>query len=513
MHQKAELGKYMGGTVPLGYKISKDKDYIIDENTAFIVKQIYERYADGYTIKEICNELNVAGYKTASGKPFSYSSLHTMLINPKYIGKYEYLGVVLENAIPQIVDNETFEKVQQRLQKNNLMLNFEFCSPTHFVFGKDTEQQTGDLALRYGAKKVLIVYGQGSVVRSGLLARVEKSLTEAGLCFGELGGVKPNPEDDLVREGIAMVRREKYDFLLAVGGGSAIDTAKAIALGVPYDGDFWDFYAGKAEAKEAMPVGVVLTIPAAGSEASGNTVITNVATGQKISLRCPLLLRPRFSVLNPELTFTLPHFQTACGICDMMVHIFERYFSNTPSTEVTDRISEGLLQSIITEGRRLMECPDDYEARANIMWAGTLAHNGVCGTGREEDWSSHAIEHELSALYGVTHGAGLAVVFPAWLKVVSKVNDFRTLQLAERLFGIEADGRPKAEVINECISHLQDFWSGTLGLPRNLSELGIDNADIDQLVNNLHHTKGEVFGGYVKLNRELTRDIYKACED
>lgn len=402
---------------------------------------------------------------------------------------------------------------EQRLQKNNLMLNFEFCSPTHVVFGKDTEQQTGDLALRYGAKKVLIVYGQGSVVRSGLLARVEKSLTEAGLCFGELGGVKPNPEDGLVREGIAMVRREKYDFLLAVGGGSAIDTAKAIALGVPYDGDFWDFYAGKAEAKEAMPVGVVLTIPAAGSEASGNTVITNVATGQKISLRCPLLLRPRFSVLNPELTFTLPHFQTACGICDMMVHIFERYFSNTPSTEVTDRISEGLLQSIITEGRRLMECPDDYEARANIMWAGTLAHNGVCGTGREEDWSSHAIEHELSALYGVTHGAGLAVVFPAWLKVVSKVNDFRTLQLAERLFGIEADGRPKAEVINECISHLQDFWSGTLGLPRNLSELGIDNADIDQLVNNLHHTKGEIFGGYVKLNRELTRDIYKACED
>lgn len=392
------------------------------------------------------------------------------------------------------------------------MLNFEFCSPTHFVFGKNTEQQTGDLALRYGAKKVLIVYGQGSVVRSGLLARVEKSLTEAELCFGELGGVKPNPEDGLVREGIAMVRREKYDFLLAIGGGSAIDTAKAIALGVPYDGDFWDFYAGKAEAKEAMPVGVVLTIPAAGSEASGNTVITNVATGQKISLRCPLLLRPRFSVLNPELTFTLPHFQTACGICDMMVHIFERYFSNTPSTEVTDRISEGLLQSIITEGRRLMECPDDYEARANIMWAGTLAHNGVCGTGREEDWSSHAIEHELSALYGVTHGAGLAVVFPAWLRVVSKVNDFRTLQLAERLFGIEANGRPKAEVINECISRLQDFWSGTLGLPRNLAELGIDNADIDQLVNNLHHTKGEVFGGYVKLNRELTRDIYKACE-
>ena len=197
----------------------------------------------------------------------------------------------------------------------------------------------------------------------------------------------------------------------------------------------------------------------------------------------------------------------------MMVHIFERYFSNTPSTDVTDRISEGLLQSIINEGRLLMERPDDYEARANIMWAGTLAHNGVCGTGRAEDWSSHAMEHELSALYGVTHGAGLAVVFPAWLKVVSKVNDSRTLQLAERLFGIKTDSLPKEEIINQCISRLRDFWSGTLGLPRNLRELGIAEADIDQLVSNLHNTKGEVFGGYVKLDRILTRDIYKACEE
>lgn len=393
------------------------------------------------------------------------------------------------------------------------MNNFEFCSPTHFVFGKNTEQQTGTLARQYGANNILIVYGQGSVVRSGLLGRVEQSLTEAGLHFGELGGVKPNPEDDLVREGIALVRREKYDFLLAVGGGSVIDTAKAIALGVPYGGDFWDFYAGVSVAKEAMPVGVVLTIPAAGSEASGNTVITNTKTGQKISLRCPLLLRPRFSVMNPELTYTLPQYQTACGICDMMVHIFERYFTNTPFTAVTDGISEGLLKSIIHVGRVLMEHPDDYEARANIMWAGTMAHNGICGTGVAEDWSSHAIEHELSALYHVTHGAGLAVVFPAWLKVVSVINPKRTMQLAERVFDIKTEALSQEEIVTQCVLKLQNFWSGELHLPRNLKELGIDNPDVDKLVDNLHHTKGETFGGYVCLDRKLTRKIYEACNN
>lgn len=392
------------------------------------------------------------------------------------------------------------------------MENFEFCTPTHFIFGKNTEEQTGRQVKAHGGKNVLIVYGQGSVIKSGLLQRVKQSLSQEGIHFGVLGGVKPNPEDTLVREGISKVRQEAYDFLLAVGGGSVIDTAKAIALGVPYSGDFWDFYAGKATATEALPVGVVLTIPAAGSEASGNTVITNVTTGQKISLRYPFLLRPRFSIMNPELTYTLPPYQTACGICDMMVHIFERYFSNTPHTDVTDRISEGLLKSIIEEGRKVMGSPENYDARANIMWAGTLAHNGICGTGRTEDWSSHAIEHELSALYHVTHGAGLAVVFPAWLTVVSQTNPHRTRQLAERLFGIDTAKLSDKEAIKACVCQLHHFWSDELHLPQTLKQLGIEQADIPTLVSNLHKTKGETFGGYLKLDKTLTQKIYELCE-
>lgn len=385
------------------------------------------------------------------------------------------------------------------------MENFTFCSNTNFVFGRHTEEKAGELCRQYGATKVLIVYGGGSVVRSGLLDRVKASLASAGLPFGKLGGVKPNPEDGLVRQGIALTRSEGYDFMLPVGGGSTVDTAKAIACGTLYDGDFWDFYTGKARVERALPVGVVLTIPAAGSEGSGNTVITNVQTGQKLSLRSPEHLRPKFSIMNPELTFTLPPYQTASGICDMMVHIFERYFTNTAETGITDRVAEGILLSIMEEAPKVMACPTDYDARANIMWAGMLAHNGICGTGREEDWASHFIEHEISALYGVTHGAGLAVVFPAWLTVTSRTNPGRAYQFAVRVMGIQPSDN-QASAITEGIKRLQAFWT-SLGLPATMRELGIANPDIDALVNNLHHSKGETVGAYVKLNRTLTREI------
>ena len=389
------------------------------------------------------------------------------------------------------------------------MENFTFCSSTHFVFGRGTETQAGVLIRAAGAVRPLVVYGGGSAVRSGLLARVEASLTAAGLGYGEMGGVKPNPEDGLVREGIARVRQEGYDFLLAVGGGSVIDTAKAIACGALYEGDFWDFYTGCARVERALPVGVVLTIPAAGSEGSGNSVITNVATGQKVSLRCPEHLRPLFALMNPELTFTLPPSQTAAGICDMMVHIFERYFTNTRSTGVTDRVSEGLLLSIMEEGPKVMANPTDYDARANIMWAGMLAHNGLCGTGRTEDWASHFLEHELSSLYGVTHGAGLAVVFPAWLTVVGELNPWRARQLAVRVLGVDDEGTD-SDIIREGTSRLRAFWK-SLGLPLTLAELGIPHPDIDTLVANVHRTKGEPIGQYVRLDRTLTRRIYEAC--
>lgn len=388
------------------------------------------------------------------------------------------------------------------------MNNFTFWSPTKFVFGRDTEALTGDLVKQFGGKKALIVYGGGSVVRSGLLDRVKKSLDDAGVIWEEMGGICPNPTDDRVYEGIELVRAHGIDFLLAVGGGSVIDTAKGIACGVPYEGDFWDFYCGKKIVEKAMPVGVVLTIPAAGSEGSGNSVITKKDGLIKLSLRTESALRPRFAVMNPELTFTLPPYQTACGIVDMMAHIFERYFSNTPGCETTDRVAEGLLTEIIAEAHKIMDNPLDYDARANIMWSATLAHNGLCGTGRVEDWASHFIEHELSAIYDVAHGAGLAVVNPAWMTWVIRTNPSKVAQFAERVMGVKPEGRNEREIAEEGIARLKDFYR-SIGMPVTLGELGIASPDIDRLVAKLHEHKGNPIGGYVKLTPADTEEIYK----
>ncbi len=388
------------------------------------------------------------------------------------------------------------------------MNNFTFWSPTKFVFGRDTESLTGDLVKQFGGKKALIVYGGGSVVRSGLLDRVKKSLDDAGVAWEEMGGICPNPTDDRVYEGIGLVRAHGIDFLLAVGGGSVIDTAKGIACGVPYEGDFWDFYCGKKVVATAMPVGVVLTIPAAGSEGSGNSVITKKDGLIKLSLRTESALRPRFAVMNPELTFTLPPYQTACGIVDMMAHIFERYFSNTPGCETTDRVAEGLLTAIMGEARKVIDSPLDYEARANIMWSSTLAHNGLCGTGRVEDWASHFIEHELSAIYDVAHGAGLAVVNPAWMTYVVRTNPSKVAQFAVRVMGVVPGEKSEREIAGEGIARLKSFYR-SIGMPVTLGELGIAEPDIDRLVAKLHEHKGNPIGGYVKLTPADTEQIYK----
>lgn len=387
------------------------------------------------------------------------------------------------------------------------MNNFVFYSPTEFVFGKDTEGQVGALSQKYGARKVMIVYGGGSAQRSGLLDRVKASLDKAGLSWCELGGVQPNPTDGKVYQGIELAKKENIDLLLAVGGGSVIDTAKAIAAGVPYSGDFWDFFEGKAKVEAALKVAVVLTIPAAGSEGSGNAVITKEATLQKLGIKVPGLLRPVFSIMNPELTYTLPPFQTACGAADMMAHIMERYFSNTPDVELTDRISEGVLKAIIEEAPKAMKNPQDYGARANLMWAGMVAHNDTCGVGREEDWSSHALEHEVSAVYGVAHGAGLSVIFPAWLTWMTTHNLPKLVQFAVRVWDVPAEGNPEAVAL-EGIRRLRRFFS-SLGLPITFRELGIPEPDIDLLVNNLHRNKGELLGNYVKLTRQDTAEIYR----
>lgn len=412
------------------------------------------------------------------------------------------------------------------------MNDFMYYSPTEFIFGRNTEEQTGEALLRYGARRVLVLYGGGSVVRSGLLARVEASLQHSGLPYALLGGISPNPLDDKVREGIDLVRREEIDFLLPVGGGSVIDTAKAIAAGAPYAGDFWDFFAGKAEVKEALPVGVVLTIPAAGSEASGNSVITRREGMQKLSLRTPRALRPRFAVMNPELTYTLSPYQTAAGVVDMMVHVMERYFSNTPDCGLTDRLCEATLATLVEEGRKVMSRPQDYGVRANLMWAGTIAHGGICGTGREEDWASHFMEHELSALYDVTHGAGLAVIVPAWMEYLlekAALSDTdcgnvcthpadiahlahpahlaRFAHFAHRVMGVAEGGQPLAEA-REGIRKLRAFFR-EIGMPLSFREIGAREEDIPELVSRLHRHKGPTVGFFCRLTPTDTEAIYR----
>lgn len=387
------------------------------------------------------------------------------------------------------------------------MENFTYCTPTKYIFGKGAELQAGTELKRLSLSNVLVCYGQGSVIRSGLLQRVLATLDSENISHTELGGIEPNPTDPKVREGIEICRSKGIDGILAVGGGSAIDTAKAIAAGTLYDGDFWDFWAGKAVVEKALPVGVVLTIPAAGSEGSGNSVITLLDGMHKISLRTDFALRPKFALMNPELTFTLPAAQTAAGIADMMAHIFERYFSPTTDVEITDRVSEGVLTAIMEEAPKVMAHPDDYEARANIMWSGTLAHNGICGTGRKEDWVSHFMEHELSAVYGVTHGAGLAVILPAWMTFMAHHSPRKGAQLARRVLGVTGFDGDDTGAALAGIDRLKDFFK-SLGLPVTMRELGIAEPDIELLVKKLHENKGEEIGGYYRLRAPQTTEIY-----
>lgn len=387
------------------------------------------------------------------------------------------------------------------------MENFTYCTPTKYIFGKGAELQAGTELKRLSLSNVLVCYGQGSVIRSGLLQRVLATLDSENIAHTELGGIEPNPTDPKVREGIEICRSKGIDGILAVGGGSAIDTAKAIAAGTPYGGDFWDFWAGKAVVEKALPVGVVLTIPAAGSEGSGNSVITLLDGMHKISLRTDFALRPKFALMNPELTFTLPAAQTAAGIADMMAHIFERYFSPTTDVEITDRVSEGVLMAIMEEAPKVMAHPDDYEARANIMWSGTLAHNGICGTGRKEDWVSHFMEHELSAVYGVTHGAGLAVILPAWMTFMAHHSPRKGAQLARRVLGITGFDGDDTGAALAGIDRLKYFFK-SLGLPVTMRELGIAEPDIELLVKKLHENKGDEIGGYYRLRAPQTTEIY-----
>ena len=391
------------------------------------------------------------------------------------------------------------------------MENFEFCSPTRFVFGRGAESKTGELVRKYGGTKVLLHFGGGSVKKNGVYGKVTAALEATGVEYVPLGGVQPNPRSGLVREGIALCRKEGVDFVLAVGGGSVIDSSKAIAFGTLYDGDFTDFYFGKdvkrpTPVPKALPVGTVLTIAAAGSEGSGNSIITlepdmlkRAATGDA--------LRPVFSVLNPEFTFSLPPYQTACGAVDMFAHVVERYFTPTTDVLVTDEMCEGVMRTIVAESVKALADPCDYSARANLMWAGTVAHNNICGVGRIQDWSSHGIEHELSALYDCAHGAGLAVVMPAWMEYVMHVDVARFARFAAKVFDVQS-GDPAA-MAKEGICRYRE-WLRTLKMPVTFAELGAREEDIPALVAKLGLGEGRL-GSFMPLSSDDVANIFRLC--
>ena len=388
------------------------------------------------------------------------------------------------------------------------MENFTFYAPTYFAFGKDTEADTGSYIKRFKGTKVLIHYGGGSVIRSGLLERVKESLKQENLEYVELGGVRPNPRSGLVYEGIELCRKEGIDFILAVGGGSTIDSAKAIAAGAVYEGDFWDFYSGKT-VEQALPVGTVLTISAAGSEGSPDSVITKEegmfkrgATGEA--------LRPRFSILNPALTQTLSPYQTACGVTDIMAHLYERYLTNTKDVDVTDRMIEALLLALIQAGPKAVRDAADYESRANIMWAGMMAHNNSCGVGRTQDWTSHDIEHELSALYDCAHGAGLAVTMQAVFTYNMHHDVMRFAQIAVRVWGCQMDFAHPKETARAGIEALRSFLI-SIGMPGNFAGLGAEEKDIEKMAHSACYGNGNTgsIGGFVKLEQKDVEAIYR----
>lgn len=389
------------------------------------------------------------------------------------------------------------------------MNNFRFLSSTQIIFGKDVENAVGAETAKY-AKKILLHYGGGSIIKSGLYDRVIKSLKEAGIEYIELGGVKANPRLSLVYEGIKICRENNINFILAVGGGSVIDSAKAISCGVPYEGDVWDFYIGKDDPRKAIPVGVILTIPAAGSESSLSSVITNEDGMLKRSIDIDVV-RPVFAFMNPVLSYTLPPYQTACGASDIMAHIMERYFTQVKDVELTDRMCEAVLKTVINNTPVVLEKPEDYAARSEIMWAGSLAHNDLLSTGRTGDWASHLIEHELSGLNDVAHGAGLSVIFPAWMKYVYKHDVQRFVQFAVRVWNVEQNFENPEKTVLDGIEKLTEFYK-SIGLPTTLGEIGITEKNFDEIASKCRMNDQGTVGNFVKLTKEDVVNILKLAK-
>ena len=381
------------------------------------------------------------------------------------------------------------------------MNNFVYCNTTEMVFGKDTEKSVGERMAKLG-KRVLLVYGGGSVKKTGLYDRVIESLNDAGLTCVELGGVQPNPRLALVYKGIEICRNESVDAILAVGGGSVMDTAKAIGIGALYDGDIWELFDKGSLDVPTLPVGVIVTIPASGSESSDTIIITKDEGLQKRALVSPNA-RPKFAILNPELTYTLPPYQTACGAVDMLSHVMERYLANLTKADLTDRICEGLMRNIIYTAPKVLADPTDYDARGDLMWAGSIAHNDFFGVGRTQDWAAHNIEHELSALYDIAHGAGLAILFPAWCRFIAPERKKLFVQFAVRVWDVDMWYGDEDAIIEEGICRMERFFK-SLGMPIRLSEAGIDDSRLKEMAD-----RASVVGFFRPHSKE---DILKILE-
>ena len=387
------------------------------------------------------------------------------------------------------------------------MDSFVFKNSTKIIFGKNSEDQVGAETAALG-RKILLLSGMGSAQRSGLLDRVKASLKQADVSWVEYVGIQPNPLLQPVQECIELCRTQQVDLILAVGGGSVIDSAKTIAAGVPYAGEVWDFFEGKATVQAALPVACVLTIPAAGSESSGSAVITREDGLLKRGLTSDAYLRPVFSILNPELTTTLSAKDTANGGADMMSHVMERYFTNSTDVDYSDRLCEATMRSIIHNLPRVLAQPQDYAARAEIMWSGTLAHNDLIGMGRGGDWASHEIEHELSGIYDIPHGAGLAIVFPAWMKYVYQHDVARFAQWATRVWGVEADFTHPEKTALQGIHCLEAFYK-SCGLAVTLNEVFIGKDRLEEMAYKATAMGSKSIGNFVKLDKAAVHDILK----
>jgi alcohol dehydrogenase YqhD (iron-dependent ADH family) len=389
------------------------------------------------------------------------------------------------------------------------MENFIYDRCSKVIFGKDTENQVGEEVKKFG-NTVLLLYGGGSIKKWGLYDRVIKSLKKSGLKVVELGGVRPNPTYDLIYEGIKICRDNSVDIVLAVGSGSTIDSAKGIAVGVPCKDDLLDIALKKVVPKEALPIGVILTLPAAGSETSQYAVATYNDNGypmkRDIVWENNQIIRPQFAIMNPELTFSLPPEQTAYGISDIIAHVMERYFTSVENVELTDRLSEAVMKTVINNGPIVMKEPKNYNARAEIMWAGSIAHNDLLGTGRQGDFVSHMIEHELSALYDIAHGAGLSIIFPAWMRYVYKHNIDRFLQFATRVRNVDHNFYDPEQTILEAIKKQEDFYK-ELGLPTRLSNLNIPHDRFEEMAEKAVKT-----GSIKKINTKDIVEILKLAK-